>query len=107
MSELGMTVKSTKRLPLAQREDHPTFLRHSFVKFLIGECLHTSLLAVAQDNRYDCFHVNWSGLSVRLTGIAMKWQAAIGHRKKPPIETASAVKNRSSGAACGQNRSGR
>jgi predicted nuclease of predicted toxin-antitoxin system len=33
------------------------------VKFLIDECLHTSLVAVAQDNGHDCFHVNWLGLS--------------------------------------------
>jgi predicted nuclease of predicted toxin-antitoxin system len=33
------------------------------VKFLIDECLHTSLVAVAQDHGHDCFHVNWLGLS--------------------------------------------
>jgi len=33
------------------------------VKFLIDECLHTSLVAVAQDRGHDCFHVNWLGLS--------------------------------------------
>jgi predicted nuclease of predicted toxin-antitoxin system len=32
------------------------------VKFLIDECLHTSLVAVAQDRGHDCFHVNWLGL---------------------------------------------
>lgn len=31
------------------------------MKFLIDECLRTSLVAVAQD--HDCFHVNWLGLS--------------------------------------------
>ena len=33
------------------------------MKFLIDECLHTSLEAVAQDNGHDGFHVNWLGLS--------------------------------------------
>jgi predicted nuclease of predicted toxin-antitoxin system len=33
------------------------------VKFLIDECLHTSLVAVAQDHGHDCFHINWLGLS--------------------------------------------
>jgi len=33
------------------------------VKFLVDECLHTSLVAVAQDRGHDCFHVNWLGLS--------------------------------------------
>jgi hypothetical protein len=33
------------------------------VKFLIDECLHTSLVAVAQYHGHDCFHVNWLGLS--------------------------------------------
>jgi predicted nuclease of predicted toxin-antitoxin system len=33
------------------------------VKFLIDECLHTSLVAVAQENGHDCSHVNWLGLS--------------------------------------------
>jgi predicted nuclease of predicted toxin-antitoxin system len=33
------------------------------VKFLIDECLHTSLVAVAQDRGHECFHVNWLGLS--------------------------------------------
>ena len=33
------------------------------MKFLIDECLHTSLAAVAQDNGHDGFHVNWLGLS--------------------------------------------
>lgn len=33
------------------------------MKFLIDECLHTSLVAVAQDHGHDCFHVNWLGLS--------------------------------------------
>ncbi|MGO6904683.1 toxin-antitoxin system, toxin component, PIN family protein, partial [Rhizobium ruizarguesonis] len=26
------------------------------MKFLIDECLHTSLVAVAQDHGHDCFH---------------------------------------------------
>ena len=33
------------------------------MKFLIDECLHTTLVAVAQDHGHDCFHVNWLGLS--------------------------------------------
>jgi predicted nuclease of predicted toxin-antitoxin system len=33
------------------------------VKFLIDECLHTSLVAAAQSHGHDCFHVNWLGLS--------------------------------------------
>jgi len=33
------------------------------LKFLIDECLHTSLVAVAQEHGHDCFHVNWLGLS--------------------------------------------
>lgn len=33
------------------------------MKFLIDECLHTSLVAVAKDNGYDGLHVNWLGLS--------------------------------------------
>jgi predicted nuclease of predicted toxin-antitoxin system len=33
------------------------------VKFLIDECLHTSLVAVARNHGHDCFHVNWLGLS--------------------------------------------
>lgn len=33
------------------------------MKFLIDECLHTSLVTVAQDNGHDGFHVNWLGLS--------------------------------------------
>ncbi|WP_390891058.1 DUF5615 family PIN-like protein [Rhizobium laguerreae] len=33
------------------------------MKFLIDECLHTSLVAVAQHHGHDCFHVNWLGLS--------------------------------------------
>ncbi|WOS66097.1 DUF5615 family PIN-like protein [Sinorhizobium fredii] len=32
------------------------------MKFLIDECLHTSLVAVAQAHGHDCFHVNWLGL---------------------------------------------
>lgn len=33
------------------------------MRFLIDECLHTSLVAVAQEHGHDCFHVNWLGLS--------------------------------------------
>ncbi len=33
------------------------------MKFLIDECLHTSLVAVARERGHDCFHVNWLGLS--------------------------------------------
>lgn len=33
------------------------------MKFLIDECLHTSLVAVAQENGHDGFHINWLGLS--------------------------------------------
>ncbi|APO70524.1 hypothetical protein IE4872_PC00510 (plasmid) [Rhizobium gallicum] len=33
------------------------------MKFLIDECLHSSLVAVAQGYGHDCFHVNWLGLS--------------------------------------------
>jgi predicted nuclease of predicted toxin-antitoxin system len=33
------------------------------VKFLIDECLHTTLVAVAQTHGHECFHVNWLGLS--------------------------------------------
>ena len=33
------------------------------MKFLIDECLHTSLVAVAQGCGHECFHVNWLGLS--------------------------------------------
>lgn len=33
------------------------------MKFLIDECLHTSLVAVALDRGHECFHVNWLGLS--------------------------------------------
>uniref|UniRef100_A0A7C1PB33 Toxin-antitoxin system, toxin component, PIN family protein n=1 Tax=Agrobacterium albertimagni TaxID=147266 RepID=A0A7C1PB33_9HYPH len=33
------------------------------MKFLIDECLHTSLVAVANDNGHDGYHVNWLGLS--------------------------------------------
>lgn len=32
------------------------------MNFLIDECLHTSLVAVAQDGGHDCSHVNWLGL---------------------------------------------
>ena len=33
------------------------------MKFLIDECLHTTLVAVAQDRSHECSHVNWLGLS--------------------------------------------
>ena len=33
------------------------------MKFLVDECLHTSLVAVAHEHGHDCFHVNWLGLS--------------------------------------------
>jgi predicted nuclease of predicted toxin-antitoxin system len=33
------------------------------VRFLIDECLHTSLVAAAQGRGHDCSHVNWLGLS--------------------------------------------
>ncbi|TLW94337.1 DUF5615 family PIN-like protein [Rhizobium sp. MHM7A] len=33
------------------------------MKFLVDECLHTSLVAVAKNHGHDCFHVNWLGLS--------------------------------------------
>ena len=33
------------------------------MKFLIDECLHTSLVTVAQDVGHECAHVNWLGLS--------------------------------------------
>lgn len=33
------------------------------MKFLIDECLHTSLVAVALERGHECFHVNWLGLS--------------------------------------------
>ncbi len=32
------------------------------MKFLIDECLHTSLVAIAQERGYDASHVNWLGL---------------------------------------------
>lgn len=32
------------------------------MKFLIDECLHTSLVSVAQDRGHDATHVNWLGL---------------------------------------------
>jgi predicted nuclease of predicted toxin-antitoxin system len=33
------------------------------VKFLIDECLHTSLVAVAEGRGHEARHVNWLGLS--------------------------------------------
>lgn len=33
------------------------------MKFLIDECLHTSLVAEAQALGHECFHVNWLGWS--------------------------------------------
>lgn len=33
------------------------------MKFHIDECLHTSLVAVAQNRGHECSHINWLGLS--------------------------------------------
>lgn len=33
------------------------------MRFLIDECLHTSLVGVAEQHGHDCNHVNWLGLS--------------------------------------------
>jgi predicted nuclease of predicted toxin-antitoxin system len=33
------------------------------VKFLVDECLHTSLVAVAEARGHEARHVNWLGLS--------------------------------------------
>lgn len=33
------------------------------MKFLSHDCLHTSLVAVAQACGQECFHINWLGLS--------------------------------------------
>lgn len=33
------------------------------MKFLIDECLHTTLVAVAQNRGHEGFHINWLGLS--------------------------------------------
>jgi predicted nuclease of predicted toxin-antitoxin system len=33
------------------------------VRFLIDECLHTSLVGVAEQHGHECQHVNWLGLS--------------------------------------------
>lgn len=33
------------------------------MKFLVDECLHTSLVAVAQTRGHECSHINWLGLS--------------------------------------------
>lgn len=33
------------------------------MKFLIDECLHTSLVAVAEERGHEARHVNWLGLS--------------------------------------------
>lgn len=33
------------------------------MKFLVDECLHTSLVAVAEARGYEARHVNWLGLS--------------------------------------------
>lgn len=33
------------------------------MRFLIDECLHTSLVSVAQHRGHDAAHVNWLGLS--------------------------------------------
>lgn len=37
-------------------------LAADIVTFLIDECLHTSLVAVAHDNGHDGLHINWLGL---------------------------------------------
>ena len=33
------------------------------MKFLIDECLHTSLVSTATDQGHEAYHVNWLGLS--------------------------------------------
>ncbi|UVK48906.1 DUF5615 family PIN-like protein (plasmid) [Mesorhizobium sp. AR07] len=33
------------------------------MRFLVDECLHTSLVAVAQERGHEANHVNWLGLS--------------------------------------------
>ena len=33
------------------------------MKFLIDECLHTSLVSTAADRGHEAYHVNWLGLS--------------------------------------------
>lgn len=33
------------------------------MRFLIDECLHTSLVGVAEQHGHECRHVNWLGLS--------------------------------------------
>lgn len=33
------------------------------MKFLIDECLHTSLVAIAEERGHEAGHVNWLGLS--------------------------------------------
>jgi predicted nuclease of predicted toxin-antitoxin system len=33
------------------------------VRFLIDECLHTSLVGVAEQHGHECHHVKWLGLS--------------------------------------------
>ena len=33
------------------------------MKFLVDECLHTTLAAVAQQRGYECHHVVWLGLA--------------------------------------------
>ncbi|MGZ2505185.1 uncharacterized protein (DUF433 family) [Rhizobium beringeri] len=65
LSEQGLKVKTVKRLPLGKAgAEKPS--GHGLVKFLVDECLHTSLVAVARDHGHDCFHVNWLGPSARL-----------------------------------------
>jgi predicted nuclease of predicted toxin-antitoxin system len=33
------------------------------VRFLVDECLHTSLVGIAEQHGHECRHVNWLGLS--------------------------------------------
>ncbi|EJZ22749.1 hypothetical protein RCCGEPOP_03161, partial [Rhizobium sp. Pop5] len=49
--------------PDPSERERPENVWLDLVKFLIDECLHTSLVAVAQAHGHDCFHVNWLGLS--------------------------------------------
>ena len=42
------------------------------MKFLIDECLHTSLVAVAEENGHEAKHVNWLGLSGRADWALMR-----------------------------------
>jgi predicted nuclease of predicted toxin-antitoxin system len=42
------------------------------VKFLIDECLHFSLVRVAQQREHEAYHINWLGLSGRPDWYLMK-----------------------------------